>query len=378
MKTNDHLSLRDIEVLFRPFHYRKLDLPTRIVMAPMTRSFARGGIPTLEMARYYLRRALNEVGLIITEGTLVDDPSASGDAGCPQFHGGEALRAWKAICHTVHRTGCKIAPQLWHVGMARPLAGHIPNPEYRPIGPSGIDPVSMLQTGESMSRARIAQVIDAFARAAEAARKIGFDAVEIHGAHGYLIDQFFWEATNRRTDEYGGDLVGRTRFACEVIHAVRKAVGRHIPILFRFSQWKIGHYDVKLAQTPAELSDFLHPLCEAGVDIFDCSTRHYSRPEFAGSSLNLAGWVKKLTGKPTISVGSVGLTNEFSAESLLSDDVVGRDSIRRLVQMMQAGEFDLIAVGRSLLADPAWATKTHLGREQSIHPFSKECLRTLY
>lgn len=378
MNTNDHLSLRDIEVLFRPFHYRKLDLQTRIVMAPMSRSFARGGIPTVEMARYYLRRALHEVGLIITEGTMVDDPSASGDAGCPHFHGGEALRAWKAICHTVHRTGCKIAPQLWHVGMARPLAGNIPHPEYRPIGPSGIDPVSMLQTGESMSRARIAQVIDAFARAAEAARKLGFDAVEIHGAHGYLIDQFFWEATNRRADEYGGDLVGRTRFACEIIHAVRKAVGRHMPIIFRFSQWKIGHYDAKLAQTPAELSDFLHPLCEAGVDIFDCSTRHYSRPEFAGSSLSLAGWVKKLTGKPTIAVGSVGLASEFSAESLQLNGIVGRDSIRRLVQMMGAGEFDLIAVGRALLADPAWATKTHLGSEQSIHPFSKECLKTLY
>lgn len=370
--------LRDIEILFRPFVSRKLRLPTRVVMAPMTRSFAPGGEPTAEMAAYYWRRAVHELGLIITEGVIIDDPAASADANCPHFFGGSALRAWKSICRAVHSTPCKIAPQLWHVGMARPVGGDVPFPEFPPIGPSGIDPVTLQRTGETMSRRRIAAVVEAYAQAAADARKLGFDAVEIHGAHGYLIDQFLWAATNKRTDEYGGDLIGRTRFAREVVQAVRKAVGSRFPIIFRLSQWKMGHYDARLAQDPRELADLLQPLCEAGVDIFHCSTRRFDRPEFTGSGLNLAGWVKKLTGRPTIAVGSVGLDREFSAEALRTPAASAPGTLARLAEMMGAGEFDLIAVGRALLADPAWATKIRYSAEDSIIPFSKQSLSRLF
>lgn len=370
--------LRDIEVLFRPFLYRKMQLATRLVMAPMTRSFAPGGIPTPQMAAYYWRRAVHELGLIITEGAIINDPSASADSNCPHFYGGAALRAWKSICQAVHASPCKIAPQLWHVGMARPLAGDIPHPHIPPIGPSGIDPVTLQHTGETMSRSRISSVIEAYAQAAADARKLGFDAVEIHGAHGYLIDQFLWAATNHRTDEYGGDLVGRTRFAREVVQAVRKAVGSRFPIIFRLSQWKIGHYDARLAQDPHELAELLAPLCEAGVDIFHCSTRRFDRPEFAGSHLNLAGWVKKITGRPTIAVGSVGLDREFTAESLRSPAASAPGTLTRLTQMLSAGEFDLIAIGRALLADPAWATKVHYSAESTIIPFTKQSLSRLF
>ncbi len=372
----ESLCIRDIETLFRPFVHRKLRLPTRLVMAPMTRGFAPDGIPTAEMAHYYGRRARHELGLIITEGCIINDPAASADSGYPELFSAPALRAWKEIVRRVHCTDCKIAAQLWHMGMARPRAGtaDMPHPQMPPIGPSGIELSSLEPTGETMSRGRIAAVIRAFAEAAANARRLGFDAVEIHGAHGYLIDQFFWEATNRREDEYGGDLVGRTRFACEVIHAVRKAVGRHFPILFRFSQWKVGHYDARLAQSPAQLADFLHPLCEAGVDIFDCSTRNFASPEFTGSSLNLAGWTKQLTGKPTISVGSVGLDAPFPAGP---DKAPGQAGLERLVQMMGAGEFDLIAVGRSLLADHAWGSKVRHGHEADIAPFTRRALGRL-
>ncbi len=371
------LCLRDIETLFRPFHHRKLTLPTRLVMAPMTRGFAPGGIPTPHMAHYYERRACEGLGLIITEGTIINEASASADANYPDFFSGASLRAWRHIARRVRRHGCRIAAQLWHVGMARPLPGtaDIPNPELPPIGPSGIDPQSLKETGETMSRAKIAETITAYAQAAANARRLGFDAVEIHGAHGYLIDQFFWEATNRRSDEYGGDLVGRTRFAREVVAAVRKAVGRRFPIIFRFSQWKVGHYDTRLARTPAELADLLHPLCEAGVDIFHCSTRNFATPGFEGSSRSLAGWVKKLTGKPTIAVGSVGLDTPFLDRPNEDPRCAG---IHRLVEMMAAGEFDLIAIGRSLLADPAWATKIRLGLEEEIVPFSRRALGRLY
>lgn len=180
------------------------------------------------------------------------------------------------VLEAVHATDCKIAPQLWHVGMARPFKGEdLPHPELPPIGPSGIDVNTLEQTAEPMSISKIEEVINAFAKAAADAKRLGFDGVELHGAHGYLIDQFFWKETNRRTDEYGGDLVGRTRFASRIIHAVRKAVGSRFPIIFRFSQWKTGHYDAKLAYTPEELEAFLAPLTDAGVDIFDCSTRRF-------------------------------------------------------------------------------------------------------
>ena len=366
MNTQDELKIRDMEILFQPFHSRKLDTPTRIVLPAMTRGFSPGGAPTDEVAAYYQRRAKHEVGLIITEGTFIDEPSASPSSNYPNFFGGAPLRGWKKVLEAVHTTDCKIAPQLWHVGMARPFKGeNLPNPELPPIGPSGIDVNTLRQTTDPMSAAKIEEVIDAFARAAADAKRLGFDGVEIHGAHGYLIDQFFWKETNRRTDEYGGDLVGRTRFASRIIHAVRKAVGSQFPIIFRFSQWKTGHYDAKLARTPVELEDFLTPLTEAGVDIFDCSTRRFWEPEFEGSRLNLAGWTKKLTGKPAISVGSVGLNREFT-NVFDGGPEAETASIEPLVERMQAGEFDLIAVGRALLADAEWAQKIHHSRELSL------------
>lgn len=370
----DALSIRDLEVLFRPFHYRKIDLPTRIVMAPMTRGFSPDGVPTDSVAEYYKRRAENEVGLIITEGTMVDEPSASPSVNYPNFFGGPALRGWKHVVEAVHRTDAKIAPQLWHVGMARPFEGEMPNPELPPIGPSGIELSGFCQVAEPMTKAKIAETIDAFARGAYAAKKLGFDAVEIHGAHGYLIDQFLWERTNRRTDEYGGGIFERTKFARDVVLAVRRAVGRRFPIIFRFSQWKMNHYDARLAATPGELQVIVHALSEAGVDIFHCSTRRFWEPAFEGSPLSLAGWTKKITGKPTIAVGSVGLDRMFLDEG---NGSLSLSSLNPLVQRMRAGEFDLIAVGRALLADPAWAAKVHRSREEEIHCFSKDDLATL-
>ena len=355
MKTGTALALRDIEILFSPFIHRKIELTSRLVMAPMTRHFATDGIPTPEMARYYRRRAEHELGLIITEGTTIDDPAAAADCDTPCFFGGAALRGWKHICRSVHATNCKIIPQLWHVGMARPTDGSAPNPQEPPVGPSGIDPVTLQQTAEPMSLRRIHDIVESFARAAANARRLGFDGVEIQGAHGYLIDQFLWSATNHRDDEYGGDLPRRVRFAREVVQAVRKAVGSKFPILFRLSQWKIGQYDARIAHSADELAEIVVPLSEAGVDIFDCSTQHYNKPEFEGSPRTLAGWVRFLTGRPVISVGTVGLQP---------------GPLSQLARMLSANDFDLIALGRALLADYAWASKIRSGQDDTISRFT--------
>ncbi len=360
MKTSTALCIREVEALFRPFSDRKLSLVSRIVMAPMNRKLAPDGIPTPEMARYYCRRAEREVGLIITESATIDDVAASDDSCMPQFYGGAALRAWKRICRAVHATSCKIVPQLCHVGMRRPVTGDIPHPEAYPVGPSGINPLTLEKTGEEMSRQRIADICASFARSARLAQLLGFDGVEIQGGHGYLIDQFLWKETNHRRDIYGGDMVGRTRFACEVIHAVRKAVGSRFPIIFRFSQWKEGHPEARLADSPHELSELLQPLCAAGVDVFDCSENRRPEPAFVGNPLTLAAWTRLLTHKPVISGGGVDF------------------NVSESVRMVRSGEADLIAVGRALLADAEWAEKMHLARESDIIPYTLRALSRLY
>lgn len=223
----------------------------------------------------------------------------------PRFYGEDALAGWKQVVDAVHAEGGRIVPQLWHVGSVRRL-GVEPDASV-----PGYGPMEKAKDGKvlvhGMSKADIQEVIAAFAQAARDAQAIGMDGVEIHGAHGYLIDQFFWEGSNQRDDEYGGSLANRSRFAVELVRAVRAAVGADFPIIFRFSQWKQQDYSARLVETPEGLREFLAPLVEAGVDIFHCSTRRFWIPEFEGSELNLAGWTRELTGKPTITVGNVGL-----------------------------------------------------------------------
>lgn len=365
------------QALFRPYHSDKLSLSNRIVMAPMTRGFSPGGVPGPDVAAYYRRRAENGVGLIVTEGTVIDHPAAAADRGVPHFYGEEALAGWANVVKEVHAAGGKIIPQIWHVGMARDPAT-FPESDAKPIGPSGYAAPNV-KTGEPLSEQEIAYLVEAYGKAAGEAKRLGFDGVEIHGAHGYLIDQFFWEGTNKRTDRYGGDMLARARFAVEVIEACRRAVGPDFPIVLRLSQWKPTDYAAKLAKTPEELERFLAPLANAGVDIFHCSTRRFWEPEFAdsGSDLNLAGWTKKLTGKPTITVGSVGLDTEFT--SLFAEGKGANVAhLGGLLERLENGEFDLVAIGRALLADPAWAAKIREGRTDELVAFSSEAVRKLY
>ncbi|SDI35625.1 2,4-dienoyl-CoA reductase [Alteribacillus persepolensis] len=362
---------KEMTPLFTRFSSERLTIKNRTVMAPMTRGFSPNGVPGADVRTYYKRRAENNVGLIITEGTGIDHPaSISGDT-IPLFYGEKPLEGWKEVVKAVHEAGGKIVPQLWHVGMARNI-GDVPNKDALPIGPSGLD-FSGSKVTESMTEQDIHDVIEAFAKAAADAKRIGFDGIELHGAHGYLIDQFFWQQTNQRSDRYGGDLVSRTRFAQEIIAACRKAAGDDFPIIFRFSQWKMSDYKAKLAETPQELERFLKPLHEAGVDIFHCSTRRFWEPEFEGSDLNLAGWTKKLTGKPVISVGSVGLDGVFT-----SYDEAGTASLDGLLTKLETDEFDLAAIGRALLHDPAWVEKVRTGRTDELEAFQKDSLHQLY
>jgi 2,4-dienoyl-CoA reductase-like NADH-dependent reductase (Old Yellow Enzyme family) len=362
------------DALFSPFHLKGLTLPNRVVMAPMTRSFSPGGVATDDVAAYYRRRAENEVGLVISEGTGVARPASLNDPNIPRFHGEDELKAWKTVIDGVHAAGGLMAPQLWHVGAVRSRSK-----DWTPPGPydspSGLSSPGK-KFGEGMTDAEVADAISAFARAAKDAKALGFDAVELHGAHGYLIDQFFWQGVNERTDTFGGPSIAeRSKFAAEILKAVRAEVGPDYPVIIRISQWKQQDFTARLANTEAEMQTWLGALVDAGADVLHCSQRRFWEPEFEGSDLNFAGWAKKLTGKPTITVGSVGLSGEFVAS--YGGEGSQPASLDELLRRLDRGDFDLVAVGRALLQDPEWAVKVHQGRNGDLMNYSPEAMRVL-
>ncbi|MEV0976942.1 NADH:flavin oxidoreductase [Streptomyces sp. NPDC049915] len=365
---------RAAALLSRPTTINGLTVPNRIAMAPMTRMFSPGGVPGEDVVSYYARRAAAGVGLIVTEGTYVGHESAGQSDRVPRFHGEEQLAGWAKVAEAVHAGGGTIVPQLWHIGMVR-KQGEPPFPDAPAMGPSGLVTAGAEPTGKAMTQQDLDDVVAAFAQAAADAERIGFDGVEIHGAHGYLVDQFLWEGTNRRTDAYGGDPVARAKFAAEIVAAVREKVSPEFPVIFRYSQWKQQDYAARLAETPEELEAILTPLAAAGVDAFHASTRRYWLPEFDGSDLNLAGWTKKLTGKSVITVGSVGLDGDFIHAFQGEGSPV--KNIDNLLDRLEADEFDLVAIGRALLQDPEWAAKVLAGRFDELKPYDAAALKTL-
>ncbi|WP_420139057.1 NADH:flavin oxidoreductase [Sphingomonas sp.] len=366
------------DILFRPLRVGSLELANRIVMAPMTRSFAPGGVPGEANAAYYRRRAEGGVGLILSEGTVIDRPASRNDPGIPFFHGDAALAGWKGVIDAVHAGGGKMGPQLWHTGAVKSFLTEW-DPDAPLESPSGLDAPGVAR-GKAMNDADIADTIAAFAKAAGDAKRLGFDTIEIHGAHGYLIDQFFWAGSNLRTDRYGGATIGeRSRFAAEVVAAIRAAVGPDFPIILRVSQWKQQEFTARLATTPAEMTDWLQPLVDAGVDVLHCSQRRFWIPEFpeidGENGLNFAGWAKKLTGAKTISVGSVGLSGDFMAA--FSGESSTNAGLDQLIERMERDEFDLIAVGRALISDPNWVNKVRQGESQALRGFDAASLAEL-
>jgi len=287
-----------IDSLMTPLAVRGLTLPNRIVMAPMTREASPDGVPGPDVAAYYARRAAGGVGLIITEGTGIRHEAAVDKHAIPVLHGTQALAGWQAVAQAVHEAGGLIAAQLWHQGVLRdPLVS--PTPEIEAVRPSGIwgpeGGVVSLDAAyveraraptRAMSEEEIADVIAGYRDAAAYAVSIGFDAIALHGAHGYLIDTFLWHETNRRTDRWGGSPERRALFAAEIVRAVRGAVGPDRPIYFRFSQFKMQDYGARLAETPQELERLLGPIADGGVDVFDGSQRYFDTPIFDGSALN--------------------------------------------------------------------------------------------
>lgn len=376
--------------LLTPLKVKSVTFPNRVVMAPMTRNFSPNGIPGDDVAAYYRRRIEGQVGGIVTEAVCVEHQGAVGDAGLgehgtPYMWTDAALEGWRTVVKEVHAAGGVIFPQLWHMGvMKRPGTGPFPDyPACRPNGLWGptdrktaLSPEYLAQVSaptRPMSESDIADIIEAFAKGARNAKAVGFDGIALHGGHGYLIDTFLWGATNTRTDPWGGDHIERTRFAVELVKAVRRAIGEDMPISLRYSQWKSQDFDAQLATTPQQLEHILGPLADAGVDLFEASTRNFQLPAFEGSDMGLAGWTRKLTGKPTMMVGGTTVERPKYASALTPPTTV--NNLDKVMERWDAGEFDLLQVGRALVNDPNWFQRALNGEE--LLPFDPQSMRSL-
>ncbi|MGZ5820462.1 MAG: oxidoreductase [Croceibacterium sp.] len=362
--------LTDRSPLFTPFQLGKLHLRNRFVMPAMQRGMCENGSPKPELAAYYARRAEGGVPLIIGESAAVDHPSATVQPSSAHLNARTA-EAWARCVGAVRKAGGQMLLQLWHEGALRT--------DGNALSPSGrVHPGK--DNGRAMTREEMEAIGQGFVRSALVARDVGAAGVEVHCAHGYLLDQFLWHGSNVREDGYGGpDIADRVRFPAEIVRAIRAECGPDFLISLRFSQWKEVDYAAKVAADPAELERMVTILRDAGADVLHCSTRRFWEPEWADDGKNLAGWVKALSGLPTITVGSVGLDTDVMTTFIEAKDPGSRvpEAIADLEARLVAGEFDLVAVGRALIGDPDFVRKLESGDHGAIKTFSLADLGSL-
>jgi 2,4-dienoyl-CoA reductase-like NADH-dependent reductase (Old Yellow Enzyme family) len=362
--------LTDRSPLFTPFRLGSLDLPNRFVMPAMQRGMCDEGSPRPELAAYYARRAEGGVPLIIGESSAIDHPSATMQPSSSWLT--ERTRdAWARCVEAVDAAGGHMLLQLWHEGAVRN--------DGEALSPSGrVNPGKA--NGRAMRRDEMQAIGEGFVRSACIARDVGAAGVEVHCAHGYLLDQFLWHGSNVRDDGYGGpDIADRVRFPAEIVRMIRAECGPDFLISLRFSQWKEVDYSAKVAADQTELERMTTILRDAGVDVLHCSTRRFWEAEWDGDRKNLAGWVKALSGLPTITVGSVGLDTDVMTTFIEAKDPGSRvgEAIVDLEKRLAAGEFDLVAVGRALIGDPDFVKKLESGDYPAIRTFARADLGSL-
>jgi 2,4-dienoyl-CoA reductase-like NADH-dependent reductase (Old Yellow Enzyme family)/NADPH-dependent 2,4-dienoyl-CoA reductase/sulfur reductase-like enzyme len=340
----------EFEHLFSPVSIGTLKLRNRAVMPAMATGYAgMDSKPNERLAEYLACRAREGAGLIITEVTAVT-PRGKGFPNELGIWGDEFIIPLTKISEAVHREGGKIAVQLHHAGREtfQAAAGGVPE------APSAIPSAILQQPCEEMSIERINEVVSAFASAAVRARAAGFDAIEIHSAHGYLLNQFLSPFSNQRTDEYGGSEENRCRFVLEVILAARKAAGPDFPIIVRFSADELvsGGFDLEFTKRLAPR------LVQAGADALHVSVGVYSTPGNlsiasmdtpAGFNLFRARAIRETVNVPVIGVGRI------------NDHVLAEEALA-------CGDADLISFGRQHLTDPDFINKVRQGRISDIRP----------
>ncbi len=338
--------------IYTPFRLKTMRLKNRIVMAPMHTKFAsESGEVTDRLVRYLEERAKGGVGLIVLENTCIDWKYGRAAGNPVTLHDDLNRSGLSNIALAVHRHGTKIVTQLHHTGRQN-LRSNIGGGDA-PVAPSVVKSFIGGDTPRELSNAEIEDIIQMYVDAARRTKDAGFDGVELHGAHGYILTQFFSPYTNRRHDRWGGSFKNRARFPVEVVRQIRYQVGDDFPILYRLSaEERIPHDGTTLEDTLK-----LVPLLEAaGVDCFDVSAGIYDSVEWIytlqgvkpGSLIPLAEAVKGVTDKPVIGISRLGWDMDFAA------------------QVVEEGRVDLAAIGRSLLADPQLPNKAMTGRSDEI------------
>ncbi len=347
--------------LFTPVSVGSLALPNRIVMAALGTDFAEAdGRISDRLIRFLARRARGGVGLVVTEATAV---AASGAPfpGVPRADDDRYLDGLARLARAVKAEGARVALQLYHAGrqMSARLSG------MQPVAPSAI-PCPMIRTlPRALEAPEIEDLVERFALAAARARAAGFDAVEINGGHGYLLHQFLSPLSNARDDDWGGDAERRSRFALEVVARIRRRLGRDFPLLYKLSAEEYLPGGLTLEDTVP----LGRRLVEAGVDAVIVSAGTYAsfgwlvqpalRPQ--GCLRRHAAAFRRALAVPVVAIGR------------LQDPAMLR-------AMLGAGEADLFALGRALLADPDWPQKAWRGDLEAIRPCiaCNQCLRRLF
>jgi 2,4-dienoyl-CoA reductase-like NADH-dependent reductase (Old Yellow Enzyme family) len=249
-----------IEALFQTHRIRNLTFKNRFVLLAMSRYNSPGGIPNDDLIAFHSKRASAGVSFQITGATAIDRPGANNHPNLANFRT-DSFDAWQVVIDATHAAGGQIALQLWHAGGLFNVA-----PDWNPRGIETL--LVWSDSVTAMTESEIADAIATFADAAQKAVRLGFDAIEVHAAHGFLIDQFFWLGTNLRSDGWGGkDIEERSRFGLEVTRAVRRSIGDDPPLFLKVSQWKEQDYAAKLAANPGDLERWLVPFADVGVDV---------------------------------------------------------------------------------------------------------------
>jgi 2,4-dienoyl-CoA reductase-like NADH-dependent reductase (Old Yellow Enzyme family)/thioredoxin reductase len=341
------MSQKQFPRLFEPGRIGSLELKNRLVMPPMATNYAlKDGSVTQRQIDYYEERAKGGVGLVIVGISCVDSTSGKGAARQIVIDDDKFIPGLSKLAEAIRQHGAKAAIQIHHAGRqtwAR-LTGNQPVAPSAILGPEGEQP-------RELTLPETAALTDRFAEAAERAKKAGFDGVEIHGAHGYLISQFLSPLSNRRQDKYGGDVENRARFLLEVIEAIRKRVGRDYPLWCRLSAAEIGAeggITLEETQVVARMAE------KAGADAIHVSAHQVTparRPPMAqppGIFVPLAEGIKKVVSVPVIAVGRIP---PELGEGVLRD-----------------GKADFISIGKALLADPLLPQKVAMGSMEDITP----------
>ena len=348
--------------LFSETKISTLKLKNRLVVAPMTRvSATPNGIPTEIMREHYEDYAKGGWGLIITEGTYIDEQYSQGYRNQPGIANKQHIDSWKKIVEAVHKTNTPIFLQLIHAG------GLIQENSYKKyaIAPSKTELLGKMLPhyyGEGkfpvpmeITKHQILETVKNFSLAAENAMEAGFDGVEIHGANGYLLDQFLTVFSNQRNDEYGGNIENRIRFHCEVLESILDTVKGKIPVGMRISQTKVNNFEYEWPGGEQDAAFIFKKMKSIGPNYLHISTHKGLEPVWQTEN-NLSFYAKKYFEGTVIACG--GLHVPEKAESLLKNN-----------------EADLAAVGKGAIANPNLPKDIQLGR--SVNEFVPEMIRPL-